>query len=274
MGIAVAAVCGMVLLGFIVFQPEEIDTWEEPKMKEDCGQVLTSGNTPNAVKEQVEVNPSPKLTASMDESIPTCTMQHRVEYMRNYCKHINRTTRYGYLTDFLVDDKHKVISCANQKSGITTWKRIMVYGAMGKAVLNGKVTQPSFLRQNGVRPLTTYWRPRSSLEEKFDYHKVITVRHPLARLVSAYNDKFYDGVEAHVRGAANAIIKGYRQENTTSSDRYFKTPRWKEFARYVTDEKYHTDLATVHWMTFNYLCEPCTIKYDRVVKTETIEKDM
>ena len=97
-----------------------------------------------------------------------------------------------------------------------------------------------------------------------NYTKIITVRHPLDRLRSAYYNKF---VQIHFvsNKSYQSGIDAYRaNKSDTSKDMHFD-----EFVKFITNNnKYNS-----HWNTYNSLCHPCAIKFDFIIHLETMNTD-
>ncbi|CAL4109401.1 unnamed protein product, partial [Meganyctiphanes norvegica] len=85
--------------------------------------------------------------------------------------------------------------------------------------------------------------------------KVLTVRHPLDRLVSAYRDKFNDGKpKSWGSGKARQISFG-------------------GFLKKVVKDHWSGDVNR-HWSKMYGTCSPCHISYDYIMKTETYSEDL
>ncbi len=79
-----------------------------------------------------------------------------------------------------------------------------------------------------------------------DYRKYIIVRHPLQRVVSG----FYEVQRKH---DPEGNMKNFTQA----------------LRDYIISEAFN-----LHWMEFYDACHPCDIKYDAILKVETLEKDI
>ncbi|ELT96761.1 hypothetical protein CAPTEDRAFT_38320, partial [Capitella teleta] len=102
------------------------------------------------------------------------------------------------------------------------------------------------------------------------YHKVLAVRHPVLRLISAYKDKFFDILYSQRHN--EHIIETYRTAPVDPFSPYVNRPTWLEFMHFVLEhEKSQGD---VHWMRYESLCQPCKHNYDSIIKLETIDEDV
>jgi len=122
-----------------------------------------------------------------------------------------------------------------------------------------------------VYPSVDYPQAEKLLKEST---RVMVVRHPFERLLSAYRDKLED----HLRGPQHGtfyyhrkfgrrIVSKYRKSNSTRPE-----PSFEEFVDYLID----TDLALYaddHWIPFYLFCTPCLVDYDFIVYFETLDED-
>ena len=105
--------------------------------------------------------------------------------------------------------------------------------------------------------------------------KIMIVRHPFERLLSAYRDKLEDhqrgpqhGTFHYYRKYGRKIVSKYRQSNSSRVE-----PSFEEFIDYLID----TDLALYaddHWIPFYLFCTPCLVDYDLIVRFETLGEDL
>ncbi|XP_063594911.1 carbohydrate sulfotransferase 8-like [Penaeus indicus] len=107
--------------------------------------------------------------------------------------------------------------------------------------------------------------------------KVMTVRHPLERLVSAFRDKFQDGravekaqSDGHMRyfwkPAMVALKKGRNEEGKLQIT-------FHEFLQYVVKEQ-RSSAGDPHWMRLYRLCSVCGIDFPFVMRLETYTDDL
>jgi hypothetical protein len=111
-----------------------------------------------------------------------------------------------------------------------------------------------------------------------NYTKIIFVRDPLERLVSAYQDKFANGNSSgtvYQTGIGTEIIRKYRNRPTELSLKNGHDVTFTEFVSYVIDEwKDGRRQLDVHWRPVIDLCLPCSMEYDMVGKFETLHRDV
>ncbi len=183
------------------------------------------------------------------------------------------------LKHVLVSDKYKVLYCFVPKVACTTWKRIIL-------LLNNKhVTK---VHQTSIPSLFGFSKEGVKRRLK-EYTKILIVRNPHERLLSAYNEKFKKRnrftVPTQKRFAP--LIRNHNlnvlQEkfNLSTSERYEVLKKAKntdvsfqEFIRYVGDVSNSLSSAgEAHWREMHRLCSPCDIHYDFIGKLETMADD-
>ncbi|CAL4148286.1 unnamed protein product, partial [Meganyctiphanes norvegica] len=101
---------------------------------------------------------------------------------------------------------------------------------------------------------------RDTIEEKMynnTYIRVMNVRHPLDRLVSAYRDKFRDGKRRPEQRAWREL------GNVT----------FTEFLKIVLNNK-KLRRENVHWGNYYRTCSACELPYDYIMKVETHTEDL
>ena len=231
--------------------------------------------------------------------------------VQDVCKTLNMTGKHGKHDDYfpripatlVVDEKHKLMFCYIAKVACSSWKWLLI-ALQGKYDINKPVGwlvhTAKFQRENGIIPLQSY----SSEEIKYrlkHYKKVIAVRNPVSRVVSAYNNKFIPqvgeqgGFVCHMcRSGGVKIIKETRYKNTTLPPEYehirpytfdsdHKNYTWEdvekanfgplvtldEFLQWITSKQSRNR----HWMPFYQMCNPCAINYDYIVKMETMKEN-
>nr|CAD7404804.1 unnamed protein product [Timema poppensis] len=194
---------------------------------------------------------------------------------------------------FYIDRAHKLSWCPIYKAASTTFLyNFLILGGYTEQFLTNSNKQLSDLARK-VYPELEY----SEAEQAFhDTLKLLVVRHPFERLLSAYRDKLENVQVGHNHGTLHyyrrygrRIVKKYRQGgNSTktwtilSQDQYYwppnKTrpagvePTFQEFVRYLTDMDivlYSDD----HWIPYYLYCTPCLLKYDIIAKVESLLRD-
>ncbi|XP_034825653.1 carbohydrate sulfotransferase 11 [Maniola hyperantus] len=182
------------------------------------------------------------------------------------------------LEHILVDDEHKLLYCYVPKVACTNWKRILM-------ILEGKWNDTDVLSvPASLAHSPGMFRNLSmvSIEERNimleNYHKMIIVRNPFERLLSAYRNKLEGDLPSakyFQDRVGRRIIKAFRENPSNESLEYGHDVTFKEFALFLTNKS--RDLADIvnneHWQPVTTLCHPCLIKYTLVGKYETLLDD-
>ncbi|XP_066600335.1 carbohydrate sulfotransferase 11-like isoform X2 [Prorops nasuta] len=153
---------------------------------------------------------------------------------------------------FYFDRVHNISYCPIYKAGSTTWLyNLCILNNVPEEEINDGKEQISSISRR-VMPELEYPEADEVLGKS---GKLLVVRHPFERLLSAYRDKL-----------ENSTV---RQEHEEKSSRV--EPTWREFVNYLID----SDLvkADDHWIPYYYYCTPCSVKYDIVAKVETLKRD-
>lgn len=122
--------------------------------------------------------------------------------------------------------------------------------------------------------------------------KLINVRHPFCRLLSAWNDKFNYLTRAHPKVKSGQYSEVKIQKHNQKARNYSlkfkfirkfetaKTLKTKPGSATFSFEAYLQYIAhgsqgspDIHWIPMYELCSPCLINYDYVSKLETINSD-
>ncbi|XP_067121617.1 carbohydrate sulfotransferase 11-like isoform X2 [Centruroides vittatus] len=103
------------------------------------------------------------------------------------------------------------------------------------------------------------------------YYKVMFVRHPFDRLVSAFRDKAEKSRKEKLyfyEKYWDPIMKKYRSSDKLDDN---SKPTFREFTRYLLETNpSHYDN---HWAFYWSRCEPCLVQYDFIGKLESAQED-
>ncbi|XP_043937530.1 carbohydrate sulfotransferase 8 [Protopterus annectens] len=202
------------------------------------------------------------------------TQRQRKLLMRDTCLKYKSNSRKSitphHVSRIFVEDRHKMLYCEIPKAGCSNWKRVLM-------VLNGLAHSTSEIKHNTVH-YGNYLKRLDSFDQKGIYHrlssytKVLFVREPFERLVSAFRDKFEHPNSYYHPVFGKAIISKYRVNATQEALRTGSGVMFKEFIQYLLDFRRPVGMD-IHWEHVNRLCSPCVIDYDFIGKFESIEKD-
>ncbi|XP_071178637.1 carbohydrate sulfotransferase 11-like isoform X1 [Mytilus edulis] len=181
------------------------------------------------------------------------------------------------LSHIIVDDRYKVLFCYIPKVACTNLKRVFL-------LLTGKMnaTDPMALKAADVHltydKYLTYLDSYTEEEVQFklqNYKKIIMVREPFERLLSAYRNKFTEKSPYFHKRFGRKIIRRYRNNPKQEDIELGKNAKFDEFVRYITDPvTIETEGLNEHWDLYSSLCQPCLINYDFVGKYETLDDDI
>ena len=168
---------------------------------------------------------------------------------------------------FIISDKFKILFCFVPKVACTTWKDVMKRLYHNQI---GKETKKRFLKLDEIG--TT---PSEVIRRWRDYRKVLFVREPLSRVLSAYLNKFrYGSEKARWERAFGAyIVKRTRTQRVKHTRPYDIT--FEEFIRYILHLGTNTKMNQMkdHWLPYSSFTSPCRVKYDYIGHYETLAQD-
>lgn len=178
--------------------------------------------------------------------------------------------------NILVDDLHELLYCYVPKVACTNWKRVLMI-ATGKWPGNDPLKIPADEAHSPgtFQRLNNYTLPE--IEKKLaTYDKLIVVRHPLERLLSAYRNKFEAKHEKSAKyfqsRFGKKIVKKYRSNATEESLKNGDDVTFREFVDFVTDDS-ENGTRNEHWRPIYELCQPCIVNYNLISKYESLIED-
>ncbi|TRY57083.1 hypothetical protein DNTS_023970 [Danionella cerebrum] len=174
--------------------------------------------------------------------------------------------RKTLLQHILVNDKHRFLYCYVPKVACSNWKRVLkvLSGALANVDVKGKMDHRSDL------VFLADFSPEEISHRLRHYFKFMFVREPMARLLSAYRNKFGE-IEAYQRKYGAEIIRRYRKGYAKDKKIAGNDVSFTEFVRYLLDED--PERMNEHWMPIYNLCQPCALQYDFIGSYETLERD-
>ncbi|XP_078683985.1 carbohydrate sulfotransferase 14-like isoform X1 [Branchiostoma floridae x Branchiostoma belcheri] len=178
--------------------------------------------------------------------------------------------RWSALHHIIVNDEYRFLYCYVPKVACTTWKRVI-------SVLEGRFSNPEHIPMDMYKFHMQNWTylshyPAASVAYRLQhYYKFMFVRDPLARLVSAFRDKFERRMEAFSLKEAWNILEKYRQGPLSLPDVSHPNITFQEFVQYVVDTPPRS--MNQHWRPYLDVCQPCAIHYDFVGHLDTLEDD-
>ncbi|XP_039250038.1 carbohydrate sulfotransferase 10-like isoform X2 [Styela clava] len=164
-------------------------------------------------------------------------------------------------------DKHKLIACTIPKSGSTSWRKALLIsdGVVNASSPEEIAQEDAFKLGMKKRYLWLHFknnstRTRAEINKRLnEYYRIIVVREPLERIVSAYLDKIVHGRKKYARIALS-------MHNGTGSHATFE-----EFVDSIINKPSTT--YDTHWDLYESICDPCRLQYNYIVKLETMSQD-
>ncbi len=200
------------------------------------------------------------------EGLQLCDATSRDAYVKALCdKAPDNPLNLWRTKSLFVDERRKVIYCFLPKVACTSFKALMIGSVSNKTIQSiigsrnkiESVHIPTYLKRRGVRKLLMYSKEEIQYRLQ-NYFKFMAVRHPFDRLLSAWRDKF-----------------AYLQTNKTniSQPTGAQLSSFKHFLeKEVAAGKF--SWFSEHWVEYWKDCHPCHIRYDSIVRLETMERDV
>ncbi|XP_070579576.1 carbohydrate sulfotransferase 14-like isoform X3 [Ptychodera flava] len=195
--------------------------------------------------------------------------RHRILTVTEGCRTIkehdtlskmNETALIQHLStmNFLLNRKHKIMFCLSAKTGSSNWRRafLILAGTWKENV--GIHTQPV--------PMFRYSPPKFQ-KMALTYTKIMFVRHPFERLLSAYLNKIIEKPDV-------SFLERYGEGIRNSPDRNRSVGgndlSFDKFVNYFLTAR----PENIHWNSYYKSCDPCLLKYDFIGKLDTIYADI
>ncbi|KAL0968607.1 hypothetical protein UPYG_G00269110 [Umbra pygmaea] len=169
-----------------------------------------------------------------------------------------------------VEDRSSLLYCEVPKAGCSNWKRVlMVLG--GSANSTRGIAHDDAHYANQLRRLDAYDQ-EGVAERLCSYTKLLFVREPFERLVSAFRDKFESPNSYYHPVFGRPIISRYRANASRSALRTGAGVTFREFIQYLLDVRRPVGMD-IHWEPVSQLCSPCRLSYDFIGKFESLEEE-
>lgn len=169
-----------------------------------------------------------------------------------------------------VEDRSRLLYCEVPKAGCSNWKRVlMVLG--GSATSTRDIPHDAAHYANHLRRLDSYDHTGIS-DRLHSFTKVLFIREPFERLVSAFRDKFESPNSYYHPVFGRPIISRYRTNATRTALRTGAGVTFREFVQYLLDVRRPVGMD-IHWEPVSQLCSPCALRYNFIGKFESLEED-
>uniref|UniRef100_UPI0037E792F2 carbohydrate sulfotransferase 8-like n=1 Tax=Semicossyphus pulcher TaxID=241346 RepID=UPI0037E792F2 len=202
------------------------------------------------------------------------TLEARRALMKEMCakykSSISRTITRHHVKHLFVEDKYKLLYCQVPKAGCSNWKRTLMVLA-GQAPNAQSIKHDTVHYGHHLKKLDSFDR-QGIMHRLETYTKVMFVREPLERMVSAYRDKFENPNNYYHSLFGKPIISKYRVNPSWAALKTGSGVTFKEFVQYLLDVHRPVGMD-IHWEQANQLCNPCLIDYDFIGKFENMEEE-
>ncbi|XP_030676092.1 carbohydrate sulfotransferase 8 [Nomascus leucogenys] len=203
------------------------------------------------------------------------SQQERKRMMQEACAKYRasssrRAVTPRHVSRIFVEDRHRVLYCEVPKAGCSNWKRVLMVLA-GLASSTADIQHNTVHYGSALKRLDTFDR-QGILHRLSTYTKMLFVREPFERLVSAFRDKFEHPNSYYHPVFGKAILARYRANASREALRTGSGVRFPEFVQYLLDVHRPVGMD-IHWDHVSRLCSPCLIDYDFVGKFESMEDD-
>ncbi|XP_066505038.1 carbohydrate sulfotransferase 8 [Hoplias malabaricus] len=206
----------------------------------------------------------------------TKIQQSRRRQMREVCAKYRssnsrmRLVNRQHVSRIYVEDTYKLLYCEVPKAGCSNWKRVLMV-LQGEASSTGEIPHEQVHYGNHLKRLDSFSH-QGILRRLETYRKVLFLREPFERLVSAFRDKFESPNSYYHPVFGKPIISKYRSNASKLALRTGEGVTFKEFVQYLLDVHRPVGMD-IHWEPVVQLCSPCLIDYDFIGKFETIEEE-
>uniref|UniRef100_A0A672IHN6 Carbohydrate sulfotransferase n=1 Tax=Salarias fasciatus TaxID=181472 RepID=A0A672IHN6_SALFA len=192
------------------------------------------------------------------------------EICAKYKSSISKTITRHHVKHLFVEDKYKLLYCQVPKAGCSNWKRTLMVLA-GQASNTQSINHDTVHYGDHLKKLDSFDR-QGIMQRLETYTKVMFVREPLERMVSAYRDKFENPNNYYHSLFGKPIISKYRANPSWAALKTGSGVTFKEFVQYLLDVHRPVGMD-IHWEQANQLCNPCLIDYDFIGKFENMEEE-
>ncbi|XP_033098921.1 carbohydrate sulfotransferase 14-like isoform X2 [Anneissia japonica] len=165
----------------------------------------------------------------------------------------------------IVDEQRKFLYCYVPKVACSNWKRVIKYIQGSLTDINTEVKMD---HKKDLVFLDSFSQEEIDIKLK-TYFKFMFVRNPIARLVSAYRNKFRENIVSFHKRYGVPIVRKYRKN--VNNDVKGDDVTFEEFIRYLLDTD--TSNMDMHWRPMNELCQPCAVNYDFIGSFEYLSVD-
>eukprot|EP00066_Takifugu_rubripes_P018616 XP_011607882.1 PREDICTED: carbohydrate sulfotransferase 8 [Takifugu rubripes] len=192
------------------------------------------------------------------------------EICAKYKSNISKTITPHHVKHLYVEDKYMLLYCQVPKAGCSNWKRTLMVLA-GQAPNAHSIKHDTVHYGHHLKTLDSF-NHQEIMHRLETYTKIMFVREPLERMVSAYRDKFENPNNYYHSLFGKPIISKYRANPSSEALKTGSGVIFKEFVQYLLDVHRPVGMD-IHWEQMNQLCNPCLIDYDFIGKFENMNEE-
>ncbi|KAE8297364.1 Carbohydrate sulfotransferase 8 [Larimichthys crocea] len=247
--------------------PMQFPHFEEMRQTATPGSQEQDMSTLNVSKRQLS---SSSASGSFFPDMQEARRKLMKEVCAKYKSSISKTITQHHVKNLFVEDKYKLLYCQVPKAGCSNWKRTLMVLA-GQARNAQSIKHDTVHDGQHVKRLDVFSHPEI-MRRLETYTKIIFVREPLERMVSAYRDKFENPNIYYHSSFGIPIISKYRANPSSEALKTGDGVTFKEFVQYLLDVHRPVGMD-IHWEQMNQLCNPCLINYDFIGKFENMKEE-
>ena len=212
----------------------------------------------------------------------TCTQQERQKHVTDMCRKFNQQYNAPIGTDdvngetdganrLIVGDYNKIAWCRVPKAASRTMTRVLSEARqISSTQSNNTVQKPYWLKQANLNLVIN-----KSIRSFHGYKKLLVVRHPYDRIVSAFYDKIkHTHAHSSIIQKARRKIQDFEGNNATYfvNNQVFTTIKFDSFLSQIV---LSSDPLrwNAHWTEITALCDVCA-DWDYILKLETLDSDI
>ena len=114
--------------------------------------------------------------------------------------------------------------------------------------------------------------PDELKERLNNFTQIIIVRHPLIRLISAYNDKLQSKTPGYNPGNARLVVESVQGISLPEGAK--PDVKFIEFMQFLTDDRFAAINDNTHWKPIFETNQPCDCYFDFIGHMETLNEDV
>ncbi|KAJ9591778.1 hypothetical protein L9F63_001714 [Diploptera punctata] len=191
--------------------------------------------------------------------------------IKRVCSQVLHITDLPKHRHFLINAEHKLLYCWIHKVASTSWIALFSH-------LAHRTNIDKYYKEINILSPQTREQLYDAIRDN-KYYKLIVVRHPFERIVSAYRDRIEDNSKytsqawmyvPRIFRVTRPMLRKHLIFNSTYHPRLLIVPTFQEFITWLI--KVPPITYDVHWNRYFDHCHPCNIKYDAVVQIDHFDQ--